>query len=230
MTTKEHLSRKHALTIPQRKEVFEKKKVVRVIYEGWYKRIRAGMLRGGRTVEIGSGFGDLKRVFPDCVVTDLEGSGYVDVVLDARQLPFREGSISNIICIDALHHFSRLDDFFAEAGRALVRGGRLIIVDMYVSMFSYPILKFLHFEDMEAISLVTRMFFRNKKAAGRVFEDFKVISAEPHDLLVYPLSGGFGYRSFVPLSLLPFFQGLENRLAFLRRFAAFKTTVVLERT
>jgi ubiquinone/menaquinone biosynthesis C-methylase UbiE len=48
----------------------------------------------------------------------------------AEFLPFRTGTFDLIFCVNAVHHFERLDSFIAEARRVLRPGGTLAVIGM----------------------------------------------------------------------------------------------------
>jgi ubiquinone/menaquinone biosynthesis C-methylase UbiE len=60
----------------------------------------------------------------------------VDVVLDARRFPFRDGSIKAVFMLNTMHHIPDVELFFYELERCLVPGGRVFIIDQYSSWFS----------------------------------------------------------------------------------------------
>lgn len=131
--------------------------------------------------------------------------------------------------IDVLHHLREFDKFFTEASRVLIPGGRIVLVDMYISRLSYWILRFIHFEDIEMSSVATDLFLNKKYECKEWGAHFNLIHKEVHDFLAYPLSGGFNYPGLLPLQVAHWCLKLENCLGFLRRYAAFKLTVVLEK-
>jgi len=57
-------------------------------------------------------------------------------------LPFRSGSLSNLVAIDALHHFSDVHQFFSEAIRTLSPGGRVILIEPWNSRWARIIFRF----------------------------------------------------------------------------------------
>ncbi|MDD4979829.1 MAG: methyltransferase domain-containing protein [Candidatus Omnitrophica bacterium] len=216
--------------IGQRRLIFEKKKVLQLVYYRWYKQIAKNLNAGGKTLEIGSGFGDFKRFFPSCVTSDIIGVRGVDLVFDANLIfPFRDHSFVNLVCIDVFHHLKDLTVFFKEASRILKQGGRVIIIDMYISIISYLVLRLFHFENIQQNGMVTGIFFKNRKQNDLFANEFSILRQEIHDFLVYPLSGGFNYPSMIPRILLNLFLSIEDKFAFLKYISAFKATVVLEK-
>jgi len=48
----------------------------------------------------------------------------------AEALPFRSGTLDLIFCVNAIHHFGRIDQFIVEARRLLRPGGYLSVIGM----------------------------------------------------------------------------------------------------
>ena len=97
--------------------VWNRKPVLRAIYEDFYDRI-AAMCTPGLTIEIGGGIGNLKRRLPNVVVTDIQFAPWLDCVADAHHLPFADGAAANIVMVDVLHH--------VEFPHPLLPGGRAV--------------------------------------------------------------------------------------------------------
>ena len=84
------------------------------------------------------------------VSSDLGAVPWNDLAADASRLPFREGAFDAVVGLDVLHHLAAPRSFFAEAARVLRPGGRLVLVEPWVSPFSYPIYRWLHQEGCRA--------------------------------------------------------------------------------
>jgi SAM-dependent methyltransferase len=128
--------------------IWQKKPVLRLLYREWYQEI-ARWLQPGRTLEVGGGTGNLKEFAPSVVCTDIVKLPWLDAVADPQQLPCAKGSLANIVLFNALHHFENVRYFFDEAVRVLKPGGRIIMLDPYLSVFSWPIYHFLHPEPVD---------------------------------------------------------------------------------
>ena len=85
------------------RSVWERKPVLRLVYENFYDRIAAAC-RPGRTIEIGGGIGNRKRRLTDVVATDIQSAQWLDCVADAQRLPFADACAANIVMVDVLHH------------------------------------------------------------------------------------------------------------------------------
>ena len=81
------------------------------------------------------------------LATDLEPVPWNDVAADAGRLPVRDGAAQAVLGLDVLHHLPDPAAFFREAARVLAPGGRLALVEPWISPLSWPIYRFLHEED-----------------------------------------------------------------------------------
>jgi len=232
----------------ERRDVWKSKEILRRLYTRWYGRI-GQWCSTGRTLELGGGSGHLKEFFPKAVSTDVVYEPWLDAVVDAQTLPFKDECFGNIVLFDVLHHLSCPVAFFQEAQRVLEIGGRIILMEPCVSALSYPVYRFLHHEGlcMEENPLAMTgttgkdpfkgnqalpglLFGRFRNEFVERFQRLKIIQERKLDFFVYPLSGGFHRPSLCPDSLFSVLMGLEHLLEPLSRFLAFRLFVVLEKT
>lgn len=228
--------------------VWQRKPVLRRLYEDWYGRIVAWLVPG-RTVELGGGTGNLKACVPGVCCSDAVVLPWLNLVADAQRLPFQPESLANLILFDSLHHIENVSLFFDEALRTLRVGGRIIVMDPYLSWVSWPIYRWLHPEPMDCTEdpLVLkpphpdrRRFDANQAIATILFERdhprfhsrypaLSVLHIRRLACLAYPLSGGFDHPSFLPDWLVTPILRLEQALERVGRFLAFRMLVVIER-
>jgi hypothetical protein len=136
------------------RRVWDKKPVLRRIYnEEFFGRMISFQKPGGPSVEVGAGPGFFKNSFPRAISTDLVWSEWLDAVADAQQLPFQSSSVTNLFGLDVLHHLAAPMKFLQEAHRILSPGGRLILVEPWVTPFSYLIYRYLHQEGCDLSAL-----------------------------------------------------------------------------
>lgn len=235
--------------------VWEQKPVLRRVYQDeFFERMLVQRKPGGISVEVGAGPGFFAAFAKDVLATDLVACPWLDVVTDAQRLPFQDESLSNVFGLDMLHHLARPMEFLLEASRVLAPGGRLILIEPWITPFSYLIFKFFHQErcDLsETISTGSGQAFAAQKSAfdgnqaipyllfGRrsCFKTLgslprvKLAALEPFCLFAYLFSGGFNHVGLLPEFLYPTVSKLERAtLPLWRRFASLRVLLVLEKT
>ncbi len=227
----------------------------RPLTQAIYRRYHEEIIRhlsavAGADLEVGAGHGSFAEFARDVISCDIVTCPWLDCAADASQMPFRDASLSNIIMIDVLHHLSDPTEFLAGAARTLAPGGRVLLIEPYVSPVSYIAWRFFHDEDIDMnidpltpsasgrssddpweanIALPTLIFWWNVAAFRRRFPAFKIEYRRRFDLLLYPLSGGFERKRLVPLPLVPLVSAMERLLTPLASLLAFRCMVVLER-
>lgn len=132
----------------KRRDVWKSKEILRRLYHKWYSII-GNATNPGTIMEIGGGSGNLKEFFPDAISSDILFVSWPDVVADAHHLPFKDGGIDNIVLFDVLHHLRGPVSFFSDAARVLKQGGRILIMEPYVSRTSSLVYRFIHSEGMD---------------------------------------------------------------------------------
>ena len=100
----------------------------------------------GAVLEIGSGAGFAQEVIPGLIATDILPYAGLDVVLDARRLPFASGALRAIFMFNVFHHIPDAGALLGECERVLRPGGRMLIVDEHPGVLGDPILRYLHHE------------------------------------------------------------------------------------
>jgi SAM-dependent methyltransferase len=228
--------------------VWEQKPVLRQLYADWYRAIGAWLVPGP-TIELGGGTGNLKEQLPRAYCTDVVVLPWLNLVADGQRLPFRSESLANLVLFDCLHHIENVALFFDEAQRTLRVGGRIIIMDPYLSWLSWPIYRWLHQEPVDYTedplllkppqanrrsfdanqAVATILFERNHAGFQSRYPGFSIQHLRRLACVAYPLSGGFDHPSLLPQWLLTPMLRLEHQLERLGRFLAFRMMVVIER-
>jgi SAM-dependent methyltransferase len=234
--------------LAERRKIWDSKPIIRKLYERWYRHIRQA-LKPGRTLELGGGSGNLREFLPEVITSDIVFEPWLDAVMDAHAIPFKEESLDNIVLFDVLHHLMAPAVFFRDVERVLRPGGRAILMEPYVSWLSFLVYRFLHAEGMtwdtdpfldqplerkgpfEGNQAIPTLIFQKKRRKFlEAFSDLKIVQEETMDVLLYPLSGGFHQRSFCPMTLWRFFEAVEELLRPLNRYLAFRLFLVLEKS
>lgn len=233
---------------------WEAKRGLRAVYRHWYQRILEKLAELGPTIEVGAGCGNFKRFYPQAVATDLFANGaWIDLCADARELPFADGSIGNVVLIDCLHHLPRPIDFLLHAGKKLRPGGRIILLEPAATPWARLVWRFCHHEPVDiGVDFIAErsqevpenkgftyanmgtahvLFVKQRAAVAECLPELEIKSIEWSDFVVYPLTGGFSYLSLAPGRLLEPLHRWEE--AFLprtiRTLIGLRMLVVLER-
>jgi len=223
--------------------------VLRALYRAWYEEI-ASYLRSGPTLEVGGGTGNLKEYAPQVICPDVVRVPWLDAVADAQRLPIATGTLANVVLFDVLHHIENVRLFFDEAVRVLQPGGRIVVMDPYISWLSWPVYHYLHQEPVDFTqdplqlqppqadrapfdanqAAATMLFERGYDAFCRQYPQLDKLVHRRLSFFAYPLSGGFEHPSILPISFVRPLLALERALGFLDRVLAFRILVVLEKT
>ncbi len=233
------------------RRIWQAKPVLRAVYGDLFNRI-AGYCHPGRTLEIGGGIGNLRAALTDVVSTDIQFAPWLDAVADAETLPFKAGSMANIVMFDVLHHIPRPALFLAEAERVLKPGGRLVMIEPAITPVSWLVLRLAHPEPVrlsadplaaaplsrdddpyDANQAIPTLLFSKPKGQAdfhRAFPTLHIREVRLLSLFAYPLSGGFKNWSLLPLGLVPKLIRIEEfLLPWLGPLMAFRMIVVIEK-
>jgi len=218
-------------TTELRKQILSSKPFLRAIYDEWYRMLRAALPAGrGAVLELGSGAGYCRDFVPGLITSDVIRCRGIQVVADAQQLPFRDGSLRAIVFVNVLHHLPAVGRFFREADRCLRTGGRVAMVEPWVSPWSTLVNTRLHHEPFDPRAadwnfasdgplsgangaLPWIVFERDRARFEQQFPGLAIERIEPFLPFRYLVSGGVGMRSLMPGFLHPFWSGLERLLA-----------------
>jgi SAM-dependent methyltransferase len=237
--------------IQRRSEIWAERPLTREVYRRAFGEIRRELADGDFTVEIGGGSGMARDFLSGVLVTDLVRTPHVEVVADAVRLPFARGSVDNLIGTDCLHHLPQPALLFEEAIRVLRPGGRLILVEPFISPLSRLAFALAHPEPVDLAvdplpadgrpvvtgtgpfaanqAIPTLLFYRHHRRFAARFPELQLRTRRRTSLIAYPLSGGFSAPCFVPRWLHGSLFALERIAAPLAPLMAFRLLVTLER-
>lgn len=224
--------------------VWDRKAVLRQLYETWYRKIFAE-LKPGNIVEVGAGTGNFKRWLQAksrrVWTLDILPGKYVNIQADALRLPLRDNLVDNIVMIDALHHFARPYAFLQHAAQTLRAGGRVILVEPFVSAWGGFVYRYLHHErvdfDFEESTAAKEAWDGNAAIPQLTLAKLqrqpitlRVVKTSYCEFLAYPLSGGFSYRSLLPGPVLLGLHRLEQTRLFQNKLLSLRIIAVLEKS
>jgi SAM-dependent methyltransferase len=133
--------------LTRHRAVWERRPELRRVYGEWFARLAAAVAGLTPVVEVGTGPGFFKDVAPRTLSTDVLPGPRTDVCCEADRLPFRAESVGALVLVDTLHHLPRPLQFVAEAARVLKPGGRVAMVEPWITPASWVLYRFLHHEE-----------------------------------------------------------------------------------
>jgi len=236
-------------TTELRKQIIASKPILKAIYEEWYAMLAREIPPGdGRILELGSGGGYCANFIPGLITSDVFRSAGVQIVADAQRMPFTNNSLRGIVMTDVLHHMPDVRRFFAESSRCLRPGGKIIMIEPWVTWWSKIIYRHLHAEPFLPDSpdwtfassgplsgansaLPWIVFVRDRQLFASEFPQFSIEQIRPFLPFRYLVSGGVGLRSLMPGFTKSAWVGLERLLdSQMPRLAMFALIVVERRS
>jgi len=216
-------------TTHRRRGIIQSNRFLWRIYDEWYRRIYACIQEGppGRVLELGSGAGFLAHYIPGVITSEVFLCSDIQLVLDARRLPFSCGSLKAIVMVDVLHHVPDNRAFLAEAQRCLRPGGSIVMIEPWVSTWSRLIYSRLHNEPFEPDAkdwsfpgtgplsgangaLPWIIFERDRHEFEAEFSELQIQAVRPFMPFRYLVSGGVSMRQFMPEATFNLWRGLES--------------------
>jgi SAM-dependent methyltransferase len=236
----------------QHRRVWGQNRALRALNAELYARVASELPPPavGRRVELGSGPGFAREFIPNLELTDLVRAPWHDREASAEALPFDGGSVGALVLFDVLHHLPSPRNFFEEAARVLVPGGRIVMCEPYISPVSYPVYRFFHEEPLDLgadplalhggsdprdpfdanQAIPTLLFGRHQAAFVNAFPMLALQRVQYMSGFSCPASGGFSHGPFLPWALWSLLHRFEAALpSALMRWMAFRMLVVLEK-
>ena len=241
----------HQEFINKNQEYWNRKPLLRTLYGDFYRLISTHLSRlpNGKIVELGSGLGNIHEVIPDCIRTDLFPNPWIDQIENVYKLSFADETVSDLILTDVFHHLKYPGTALNELYRVLRKGGRVIMLEPYLSalgLFVYgashdePVAlthkiewsapetwKPDHIDFYAAQGNATRIFVTNKYRSN--LKDWKRVQTIRISALAYAASGGYSKPQLYPTSFLPFIKRLEKFLDVFPILFATRLLVILEK-
>jgi SAM-dependent methyltransferase len=229
-----------------RRRIVREKRFLSSLYREWYGLIRERLPDvGGSVLELGSGAGFMDEVIEGLVTSEVFATPGASLVLDARKLPFPPASLRAIVMTDVFHHIPDARAMLAEAIRCLRPGGRVIMVEPWVTAWSRFVYRTFHHEPFEPGAgawefpstgplsgangaLPWIVFERDRAMFEREFPRLAIREVRPFMPMAYLWSGGVGMRSLMPGFGYRPWRWIERAIPALERATAMFAVVVVE--
>lgn len=221
--------------------------LLRRLYVDHYARLRAALagIPAGPVIELGSGGGFLKEIWPEVVTSDVVPLPGVDRVIPAGGLPFASGSVAGIVLLNVFHHLPDPAAFLRSAESALMPGGRIAMLEpAHTALWSrlyracspepydptagwgFPPAGRLTGANVPQAWIV---FVRDAARYAAGFPGLPVRETDLHTAIGLLAAGGLRYRSPVPGFAAGLVAAAERWLRPWRRWTASQCTIVLEK-
>lgn len=217
-------------TTELRKQIIASKPFLKAIYDEWYRTLADELPPiDGKVLELGSGGGYCSEFIPDLITSEAFPCATVQMVVDAQRMPFDDGTLRAIVMTNVMHHIPNVREFLKEATRCLRRGGKILMIEPWVTSWSKIVYTRLHHEPFEPNSAEWEfpprgplsgannampwiVFERDQTKFEAEFPELSVEKIRPFMPFRYLISGGVTMRNLMPGFTHGAWLGLENLL------------------
>lgn len=229
------------------RDIILQKPYLKRLYQDWYKVFidRSRAIKNGKYLEIGSGGGFLKDVFPEVITSDILELPNVDQVFSAESLPFKDQELASIMMLNVFHHIPKPYLFLKEAQRTLIPGGKIIMIEPANSALGRFIYKRFHHEPFDEAggreilagnplsnsnqALPYIYFERDTDLFKKEYPHLKIKNIQYHSPFSYVISGGVSRSALLPYFMYSFVKGAEWLLSPFSKQIGLFCTVEIEK-
>ena len=217
------------------------------VYQTFYRELMSHVPEfvTKRLVELGSGAGFIKTLYPSVQTSDILDLPDLDMTFDGCKMPFEDAELDGILMINVLHHIKDVDLFFCEANRVLKKLGRIVMIEPANTVWGRFIYTRFHHEIFDPSAdwhvdgtrplldandaLAWIIFERDREQFVQKYPALKIIRCYCHTPISYLLSGGFSLKQLLPGWMYGVIRASEQVIRFSNRWTGMFQTVVLEK-
>lgn len=234
-------------TTLRRSEIIEQKPFLKKLYQQCYSSLSSSLPAevDGPVLELGSGGGFLQAYIPGLITSEILKIPGVDIILDGEKLPFKKAALRAIVMFDVFHHLPDVKSFLTVAARCVKPGGVIAMMEPWNTAWSRLIFGHLHHEPFQPEAtdwsltgggplsranqaLPWIVFKRDGLEFEKRYPQWQLREIKPDYPFSYLLSGGLGYRSFMPGFLFGFWRSVESGFKpWMHHWAMFAKIVLL---
>jgi SAM-dependent methyltransferase len=215
-------------TTLRHRQIIRSKSFLKRLYLDFYANFSKEVpgLASKTCVELGSGGGFLKEVFPSVITSDvLPLPGVVDRCFSGLEMPFADRSVDAFLMVDVFHHVPDSALFLREMDRCLKPGGQIVMIEPANTLWGRWIYQNFHHEPFDPSAgwtlpsggplssangaLPWIVFKRDFLRFQREFPGLRVKSISYHAPFRYLVSGGLSLRQLLPGWMYPPVKGFE---------------------
>lgn len=229
------------------RDIILKKPFLYQLYTDWYSIFisKSKENKCGKHIEIGSGGGFLKEIYPEVITSDILDIPSIDKIFSAESLPFEENELASIFLLNVFHHIPKPYLFLKEAERTLLKGGKVIMIEPSNSFLGRFIYKNFHHEPFDENgpreikpgnplsnsnqALAHIYFERDIELFNTEFSQLKINYVKYHTPLLYMISGGLSRNAMLPYFMYDVIKLIELLLSPFNRQIGLFYTIELEK-
>ncbi len=229
-------------------QYWDRKQSLRTAYGYFYQLISANLSQHpDRIVELGSGMGNIKQFIPNCLTTDMFPTPWSEQVENAYHLSFEDGSVSDLILVDVLHHLQFPGTALQEFHRVLKPDGRVLMMEPSIGVLGCLVFGLVHPEGLKknhriewfasaGTDLNDPAYYTSQGNATSIFlgeqhrerlNGWSNIQVTRLSALAYLASGGYTKPQLVPDALMPLLRSSERFFDLFPALFATRMLVVL---
>lgn len=229
------------------RDIILNKAFLKQLYKDWYAIFEKsfGGFSSGQYLEIGSGGGFIKDIYPSIITSDILDLPNVDQVFSAEKLPFDNNSLKGIMMLNVFHHIPNPHLFLSEAMRCLQSGGKIVMIEPANSALGRFIYKRFHHEPFDEHggrsiapghplsnsnqALPYIYFERDLAEFAKAYPLLKINKVNYHSPFSYVISGGVSRSAMLPFALYPLVKGIEYLVKPISKQIGLFCTIELEK-
>jgi SAM-dependent methyltransferase len=229
------------------RDIILSKPYLKQVYLDWYNLYKKSFTNFdiGQFLEIGSGGGFVKEIFPKIITSDILPLPNVDKVFSAEKMPFENNSLNGIMMLNVFHHIPNPHLFLLEAMRTLLPGGKVVMIEPANSALGRFIYKRFHHEPFEekgtrsikagnplsnSNQALPHIYFeRDLEIFKKEYPLLKINFIKYHSPFSYVISGGVSRGAMLPYFMYPIIKSIEFFLSPLSKQIGLFCTIELEK-